>query len=259
MKMITGYIQPTEGSIRVMDVDVTENPIHAQSMIGYLPEHNPLYLDMYVHEYLNFSANTYGLRGKRKQTAVEQTIAQVGLEPEQNKRLKQLSKGYRQRVGLAQALTHDPDVLILDEPTTGLDPNQILEIREVIRKVAVTKTIIFSSHIMQEVQALCDHIVILNKGKMVANDTIANVQQGLQTDKIISITYSRKPDPAYFTGIEGVHSIREEIDNKLVFNCHSNADPRETIFARAAELNLPIISMNVEEGTMEDIFKSLTA
>ena len=178
MKILTGYLPATEGSAEVNGFDVKTSPLQVKSSIGYLPEHNPLYLDMYVREFLEFTGSLYGLKGKTLQIKVAETIEMVGLGLEKHKKIGQLSKGYRQRVGLAQALIHNPDVLILDEPTTGLDPNQLIEIRDLIKSVGKDKTVIFSTHIMQEVEAICDRVVIINRGKIVANCTLSELKKG---------------------------------------------------------------------------------
>ncbi|MFM7852831.1 MAG: ATP-binding cassette domain-containing protein [Flammeovirgaceae bacterium] len=175
MKIATSYLPPTSGSVWVGDINVEDKPIDVKKIIGYLPEHNPLYLDMFVHEYLRFVGSVYGLHHTQLKNRVAEVVEMCGLSREQNKRIEALSKGYRQRVGLAQALIHNPEVLILDEPTSGLDPNQILEIRKLIKEISRNKTVIFSTHIMQEVQALCDRVIIINKGKIVADDTLENL------------------------------------------------------------------------------------
>lgn len=172
MKILTGYLKPSSGQASVSEHDVVQSPMPARRAIGYLPEHNPLYLDMFVTEFLLFSGKLYGMSGKALQARVEDVINMCGLEAEKRKKIAQLSKGYRQRVGLAQSFLHDPSVLILDEPTTGLDPNQIQEIREVIRSAGQNKTVLFSTHIMQEVEALCDRVIIINKGKVVSDSTL---------------------------------------------------------------------------------------
>jgi ABC-2 type transport system ATP-binding protein len=177
MKMLTGYLKPTSGTAKVADFDVAEQPMPARRTIGYLPEHNPLYLDMYVREFLLFSGRLYGLGGSFLKARVDEVVLMCGLEPEKGKKIAQLSKGYRQRVGLAQSFLHDPSVLILDEPTTGLDPNQILEIRELIRTAGKDKTVLFSTHIMQEVEALCDRVIIINKGKVVNDSPLATLRE----------------------------------------------------------------------------------
>lgn len=176
MKILTGYIPSTEGSAEVNGFDVKSQPMQVKKSIGYLPEHNPLYLEMYVREFLEFIGSLYGLKGAELKNRIEEVIELVGLSLEKHKKIGQLSKGYRQRVGLAQAMIHNPEVLILDEPTTGLDPNQLVEIRNLIKEVGKNKTVIFSSHIMQEVEALCDRVVIINRGKIVADGNLAELK-----------------------------------------------------------------------------------
>ncbi|GAB3504913.1 gliding motility-associated ABC transporter ATP-binding protein [Emticicia fontis] len=178
MKILTGYIPSTEGTAEVNGFDVKTSPMQVKTHIGYLPEHNPLYLDMYVKEFLDFAGSLYGLKGRTLQIKIDETIERVGLGLEKHKKIGQLSKGYRQRVGLAQALIHNPDVLILDEPTTGLDPNQLVEIRDLIKNVGKDKTVIFSTHIMQEVEAICDRVVIINRGKIVADSNLSELKKG---------------------------------------------------------------------------------
>lgn len=177
MKILTGYLKPSEGTARVANFDVKDQPMQSRRSIGYLPEHNPLYLDMYVREFLLFSGKMYQLNGDFLKLRVSEMIAMCGLETEKHKKIGQLSKGYRQRVGLAQSFLHDPSVLILDEPTTGLDPNQILEIRELIRTAGKNKTVLFSTHIMQEVEALCDRVIIINKGKVVSDSSLETLRE----------------------------------------------------------------------------------
>jgi ABC-2 type transport system ATP-binding protein len=174
MKMITGYLKPDKGTAVVSGINVQENPLGAKRKIGYLPEANPLYYEMYVQEYLGFVADVHAVRNKKER--INNIVDTVGLTPEKRKRTGQLSKGYKQRVGLAAALLHDPEVLVLDEPTTGLDPNQILEIRELIRKLGMNKTVLFSTHILQEVEAICDRVIIINKGRIVANSTLFDLK-----------------------------------------------------------------------------------
>ncbi|MFT4031822.1 MAG: ATP-binding cassette domain-containing protein [Siphonobacter sp.] len=181
MKIATGYLEPTTGTIEISGFDVTTHSMQARQQLGYLPEHNPLYLDSYVKEFLQFVGELYGLKGTSLQKRIETVIEQVGLGLEQKKRIRQLSKGYRQRVGLAQALIHDPAVLILDEPTTGLDPNQLVEIRAVIKAIGREKTVLFSTHIMQEVEAICDRAVILKRGELVVDEAISVIKKNGQT------------------------------------------------------------------------------
>lgn len=177
MKIITGFIAPTNGVVMVASNNVQQEPLLTKQITGYLPEHNPLYLDMFVKEFLHFTGKLYGLGGDQLKIGINDIIEKCGLTNEQGKKIGQLSKGYRQRVGLAQALLHDPQVLILDEPTTGLDPNQILEIRELIKKVSTNKTILFSTHIMQEVEALCNRVIIINKGKLISDTTLDELRK----------------------------------------------------------------------------------
>ncbi len=186
MKILTGYLNPSSGTATVADFDVTQQPMPARRAIGYLPEHNPLYLDMYVREFLLFSGKLYGMGGTALKAKVEEMIALCGLEVEKKKKIGQLSKGYRQRVGLAQSFLHDPSVLILDEPTTGLDPNQIQEIRELIRTAGHNKTVLFSTHIMQEVEALCDRVIIINKGRVVSDSSLEELRK---TGKTLEETF----------------------------------------------------------------------
>jgi ABC-2 type transport system ATP-binding protein len=187
MKILTGYLQPTSGTARIGAYDVGTQPLPARRAVGYLPEHNPLYTDMYVREFLTFSGKLYGMGGGLLKARVEEMIALCGLEVEKGKKIGQLSKGYRQRVGLAQSFLHDPSVLILDEPTTGLDPNQIREIRALIRKAGHNKTVLFSTHIMQEVEALCDRVIIISKGKVVSDSSLDALRgEGVSLEEIFT-------------------------------------------------------------------------
>src|SRR3981081_672689 len=192
MKIITGYLLPDAGTVTVFGIDVKKQPLETKKKIGYLPEANPLYYDMYVREYLDFIAGVHEIKNKKER--IEDVITTVGLVPESKKKIGQLSKGYKQRVGLAAALIHDPEVLILDEPTTGLDPNQIVEIREVIKNLGRNKTVIFSSHILQEVEAICDRVIIINKGKLVADNKLSQLRQQ-QKNNIIQVAFRETIDP----------------------------------------------------------------
>ncbi|MEH0154296.1 gliding motility-associated ABC transporter ATP-binding subunit GldA [Limibacter armeniacum] len=255
MKIATCYIPPTSGTVEVGGYNVETDPLEVKKIVGYLPEHNPLYLDMYVHEYLEFIAGMHGLSGKQKQSRVAEMVSLVGLTREQRKKIGTLSKGYRQRIGLAQALIHDPKVLILDEPTTGLDPNQISEIRDVIKGISQQKTVMLSTHIMQEVQALCDRVIIINKGKIVTDDKTANLQQ--QSDQFsISVEFAGKTDHAFLKQIEGVNSVDEIGTNKyLVF---ASKDLRAEIFHAAVNANTIIIGLSQESISLESAFQKLT-
>lgn len=258
MKIATGYLPPSAGTVSIGTYDVQEHPLHVKRIIGYLPEHNPLYLDMYVHEYLRFVGGLNGLRGGTLKRKVVDIIELCGLTREQNKKLESLSKGYRQRAGLAQALLHDPEVLILDEPTSGLDPNQIIEVRKVIKEVSRNKTVLFSSHIMQEVQALCDRVVVINKGKIVANDKLGNLLQKKGGNTLV-VEFKEEVNVDELKAIEGV----AEVTAVTAFRCkvHSKADVdvRAELFKYASAQNRSLIELKAEEHSMESIFKELTS
>lgn len=251
MKIATGYILPTQGTVLVDDVDVLSHPLKVKKGTGYLPEHNPLYLEMYVKEYLSFVGSAYKL--KHIKTRVEEMVDLVGLTREQHKKIGTLSKGYRQRVGLAQALIHDPQVLILDEPTSGLDPNQLVEIRKVIKEVSVDKTVIFSTHIMQEVEALCDDVVIINKGKIVANDEVSNLK-AMQSDHLAyRVEFEEAIDITAFDG------LTISIIEGLVYRIWSDdGDARKEIMKIVGDHSLPLMSITREEQSLEGVFQELT-
>src|SRR6476660_8401802 len=205
MKIISGYLVPDSGEAFVSGVAVAADPMTTKRKIGYLPEQNPLYYEMYVREYLDFMADVHQVPNKKQR--IEEVITMVGLQSESRKRIVQLSKGYKQRVGLAAALIHDPEVLILDEPTTGLDPNQIVEIREVIRRLGKEKTVLFSSHILQEVEAICDRVIIINKGKLVADDRLSNLQRNSGSQQTVTVEFSERVEPALLSGMSHVDSM----------------------------------------------------
>lgn len=257
MKMATGYLPATSGSIQVNGLDVTTHSIQVRKMMGYLPEHNPLYLDMYVHEYLHFIGKVFEIPGSRLKSRVAEIIDLCGLTPEQNKKIETLSKGYRQRVGLAQALIHNPEVLILDEPTTGLDPNQILEIRKLIKQISSDKTVIFSTHIMQEVQAICDRVIVINKGEIVADDSVNNLlATQAQTDIVVEFNGEVNAEELLaLTGVEKVTVVKSGVYRLKAKN---GADLRAEVFKFATERKLSLNGLKQEENTLEDIFRSLT-
>lgn len=259
MKVATCFIPPSEGSVEVCGYDVVSSPIEVRQQIGYLPEHNPLYLDMYVQEYLKFTGGLYGMKGASLQKRIVDMIDLCGLGVEQYKKIGALSKGYRQRVGLAQALIHDPQVLILDEPTTGLDPNQILEIRKVIKSIAKDKTVIFSTHIMQEVQALCDQVIIINKGKIVADKSIAEIRNLNTTVKIIRIEFTEQVEINQFNAFDFVSDARHIQANVYELVVTTDADTRPLIFKACAEKGWTLIEMKVEEQSLESVFRELTS
>lgn len=257
MKIITGYTPPTDGLVKVCGFDVVNESIKSRQNIGYLPEHNPLYLDMYVHEYLHFVGSLHISNSKFLRTRVPEMIEMCGLTREQNKLIRSLSKGYRQRVGLAQTLLHDPEVLILDEPTTGLDPNQIIEIRELIRSVSQDKTVVFSTHIMQEVQALCSRVLIINNGNIVADDFPDNLQNHEKNSAVISVEFKEQVDIKLLRNIEGILSVKQN-EQIILIEAVKHVDVRPAIFKFATENNLTLVGMNQETSTMEDVFRKLT-
>jgi ABC-2 type transport system ATP-binding protein len=257
MKVATGYISPTEGTVYVGGFDVREKPQEVKRITGYLPEHNPLYLDLFVHEYLLFVGRLYGLRGKSLTQRVNEMVELCGLTREQGKKIEALSKGYRQRVGLAQALIHNPDVLILDEPTSGLDPNQILEIRKLIKDISLNKTVLFSSHIMQEVQALCNRVVVINRGVIVANDQLSNVMQ-MQKGVVIIVEFERAIVSDDLLKIRGVKEVQDAGNNTYRIGGDDGTDLRPEIFRFAADNNLSLVGLRQEENSLENIFRDLT-
>lgn len=256
MKMITCFVPQSEGKISVCGYDVETDPMEVRRRIGYLPEHNPLYLDMYVKEYLLFVAGLHKV--KNKMTAVTEMIERTGLTREQHKLVGSLSKGYRQRVGLAQAMLHDPDVLILDEPTSGLDPNQLIEIRKLIRELGQEKTVIFSSHIMQEVQALCDRVIIINQGNMVANDTITKLQKNVTKEKQVTVTFLEKVDEKQLKACAPIKTVKNLGDNNYLVTTLSTEDIRPAIFYFAVEHKNVLLEMHQKISTIEDVFQEVT-
>lgn len=259
MKIATSYLPPSSGTIKVGNYDVVNQPLEARKITGYLPEHNPLYLDMYVHEYLAFSSRIAGLGAAKSKSRVGEMIELCGLSLEQNKKIESLSKGYRQRVGLAQALVHDPQVLILDEPTSGLDPNQLVEIRKLIKDVSKNKTVIFSTHIMQEVQALCDRVVVINRGKIVANDTLPNLLKSQSGHIALVIEFEGHVTREELRSIAGVLDVEEVGNFKFRVTGSSGIDLRPEIFRFAADRHLSLLGLKQEEGSLEGIFRELTA
>lgn len=257
MKIMTGYLPPTDGSVLVCGQEVSAQRSVRQS-IGYLPEHNPLYLDMYVHEFLNFIGKVYGLRGEELKKKVGDIVERCGLTAEQNKKIELLSKGYRQRVGLAQALLHDPQVLILDEPTTGLDPNQIVEIRQLIKSISANKTVLFSTHIMQEVQALCDRAIVINKGEIVADDQIRNLMSRNEGVTTFIADFESPIDEASLHGIEGVSEVTPLTKTSYKIISSTRVDLRSAIFRYAADNNLSLLGLRQEENSLEAVFRDLT-
>lgn len=257
MKVTTGYIPPTEGSVKVGGFDVVDDPMKVKMITGYLPEHNPLYLDLFVHEYLHFIGKVYGWSGDRLKKRVGEMIEMCGLTREQNKKIEALSKGYRQRVGLAQALIHDPEVLILDEPTSGLDPNQLIEIRKLISDVSRNKTVLFSTHIMQEVQALCDRVIVINKGEIVADDRLDNLMKKNKSNSVV-VEFAGALPLTYLTALPGVKEVQEVGASSYRIIAEENVDIRPEVFRLAADKNLSLVGLKQDDSSLESIFRSLT-
>jgi ABC-2 type transport system ATP-binding protein len=256
MKIATSYVPPTSGQVTVAGFDVVSHPMEVKRVTGYLPEHNPLYLDMFVHEYLAFAGSLYGLRGGELKMRVGEMVELCGLTREQNKRIDALSKGYRQRVGLAQALIHNPQVLILDEPTSGLDPNQLIEIRKLIKSISVNKTVLFSTHIMQEVSALCDRVVVINRGEIVANDTLSNLMARRSGVQHVMVEFEGSVNAGDLAALKGVDAVQDLGSGK--FRLSASADIRQEVFRLAADRNLSLVGLKQEENSLESIFKELT-
>ena len=257
MKMITGYLPPTTGSASVCGFDVQDKPMEIRRRIGYLPEANPLYYEMYVREYLEFSAGIHQM-GRERKSRIEEMVEMTGLTKEAHKKIGMLSKGYKQRVGIAQAMLHNPEVLILDEPTSGLDPNQIIEIRDLIRSLGKEKTVLLSTHIMQEVQAMCSRVIIINNGKIVADDSIAHLREANTSNDILLVTFDRAIDKAALLAVASVVAAEEAGDNKYRLQT-SNAEtlPRD-LMQWALLQGVNIASMQAEVNTLEDVFIKLT-
>lgn len=256
MKIVTGYLSPDKGEILINGKPVTSENLEYKKDIGYLPEHNPLYPDLYIKEFLEISAGFYGLKNVKKRVA--EMIEITGLGVEQHKKIRALSKGYRQRVGLAQALIHDPSILILDEPTTGLDPNQLEEIRNMIRMISREKTVILSSHIMQEVEAVCNRVIIINRGKIVADGGIAEVKSGsLSQKQVVLAEFKEAVNEAQLMSIEGVSRVAKS-DNLWEIEAVSAKDIRPAVYTFAVENNLTLLTLLQKQQNLENVFHQLT-
>jgi ABC-2 type transport system ATP-binding protein len=254
MKIMTGYIPASSGEVYISGMKVDVDNLKTRQIIGYLPEHNPLYTDMYVREYLEFVGRIYKIKNLKSRVA--EMIQIVGLEVEQNKKIGALSKGYRQRVGLAQAIIHDPEVLILDEPTTGLDPNQLVEIRELIKRIGKEKTVMLSTHIMQEVEAICDRIVIISKGQIVANDKAGNLQKEY-AHQTVYVEFDKKISKSQLTKIPHVRKV-EQVKEGWLLETIDKVDLRIEIAQFAQKENWLVLTMKIEQKTLEEVFKELT-
>lgn len=257
MKIITCFIPPTDGEVSVCGHDIFEESLQVREKVGYLPEHNPLYLEMYVREYLEFIAGIHKIKGNIREKVADM-VELTGLTLEQKKKIGALSKGYRQRVGIAQALIHDPEVLILDEPTSGLDPNQIHEIRNLIRSIGASKTIMLSTHIMQEVEAICDRSIIIHKGKIVADDATKHLAGSVRNKNRITVEFSGKVGQEDLKKINGVSGIEMKTENTWILETEAGRDIREDLFSLAVSKGTAILSMNKEELRLEEVFQILT-
>ncbi len=253
MKILTTYIDASEGAASVNGFDVVSDKKNVQRSVGYLPEHNPLYTDLYVKEYLNFNANVYGTSKSRIDNVIELT----GLTPEAHKKIAQLSKGYRQRVGLANALLHNPDVLILDEPTTGLDPNQLVEIRNLIRTIGKEKTVFLSTHIMQEVEAMCDRVIIINKGEVVADKYLKDLRDG--QEQIVVVEFDYRVEDAFFNKLPKVTDVKNPIGFVYEITFSTKDDMRSHVFDFAHDNELKILQLNQKNASLESLFRELTS
>ncbi len=255
MKILTGFIPSTNGEVRICGLEVDVDALETRKKIGYLPENNPLYLDMYVREYLEFVGNIYKVPNLKQR--VNEMIHQVGLEVEQNKKIGMLSKGYRQRVGLAQAIIHDPEVLILDEPTTGLDPNQLVEIRELIKRIGKSKTVILSTHIMQEVSAICDRVIIIKQGKIVADDKAEDLQFE-ENKQVVYVEFEGDFSKNQLKKMSGITTVENVGENAWLIESDNSVDLRKFIAQFAQKNNLLVLTLRKEEKTLEEVFKELT-
>ena len=258
MKMITGYLQANGGTAQVCGIPVHINNNETKSKIGYLPEANPLYVDMYVREYLAFVGSIHNVETSKQK--IEEIINTVGLTLEANKKISQLSKGYKQRVGLAAALFHNPEVLILDEPTSGLDPNQIIEIREVIKRLGQNKTVLFSSHIMQEVEAICDRVIIINKGNIVADDTLSNLQKGNTSTQNITVGFTEDINMEWLQKLQDVTSVTTGSPFTYQLSTNNSDGVKKQLLKLAIDKNLTIQNLQSQaSSSLEDVFRSLTS
>ncbi|HLV38105.1 gliding motility-associated ABC transporter ATP-binding subunit GldA [Xanthomarina sp.] len=252
MKILTTYIEASNGQAKVNDFDVITNKQKVQQSVGYLPEHNPLYLEQYVREYLAFNANVYGVDEQR----IEEVITLTGLTPESHKKIGQLSKGYRQRVGLANALLHNPEVLILDEPTTGLDPNQLVEIRRLIKDIGKEKTVFLSTHIMQEVEAMCDRVIIINKGEIVADKKLKELRDG--QEQIVVVEFDYRIEDAFLMNLPNAQQVVNTHDFIYEITFSTTEDMRSHVFDFAHDNQLKILQLNQKNVSLESLFRELT-
>jgi len=252
MKILTGFLKPTAGAVFIDEINVLENPLDAQKIIGYLPEHNPLYEEMFVREYLQFQASIF----KVDKSQVDDCIVQVGLTSEAHKKIHQLSKGYQQRVGIAAAILHNPKVLILDEPTTGLDPNQLIEIRALIKKLGKDKTVLFSTHIMQEVEAICDRVIIIKKGQIIRDNTLVELQD--KQEQNINVIFDSSLTSAKINQLDNLISFKNLKDNTWHLRFTNNEDMRPKLFDFAQENKVKILELTTSNKNLETLFREFT-
>lgn len=257
MKIVCGYMAPTAGTAKVCGLDVREHSLETRAKIGYLPEHNPLYLDMYVREYLGFVGRIY-MPAKEVGRRREEVLEQTGLVPEAHKKIKALSKGYRQRLGLAQALIHDPEVLILDEPTSGLDPNQLEEVRALIRDIGRRKTVILSTHIMQEAEAVCDRVLLLDHGRLVADSPTKDLRFFLHGQVLVKVEFNAEVAQSELAALEGVEAVRALPGCRYELSSRAEVDLRPLLFRLAVEKGLEVLTLQQEERSLESVFHQLT-
>ena len=254
MKILTTYLSADEGTASVNGNDVAEQQKAVQKSVGYLPEHNPLYLDLYVREYLSFNADVY----KVKKSRIDEVIALTGLTPESHKKIGELSKGYRQRVGLATALLHDPEVLILDEPTTGLDPNQLVEIRGLIRSIGKNKTVFLSTHIMQEVEAICDRVIIINNGKIVTDKKLNNLVKDMKQDQVIEVEFDKQPEKTALEALPNLTALKNTKGNTWELTFMADEDMRPVLFDFAQANGLKTLQISLKSKNLETVFREVT-
>jgi ABC-2 type transport system ATP-binding protein len=256
MKILTGFIPQSSGSAFICDIDVKENPIEVKKRVGYLPESNPLYKEMYVKEYLHFAAKVHQISNPMQR--VREMIGLTGLDIEQNKKIAQLSKGYKQRVGIAQAMIHNPEVLILDEPTSGLDPNQLVEIRNLIKSIGNEKTVLLSTHIMQEVEAMCERVIIINQGEIVADDNTNALKSNIQKTIVVAVEFKEEVNKNLLNNLLGVAKVEQNGKIFKIYSKDNKIDLRQQVFQFSVDNGYTILSLQQEEKDLESIFKTLT-
>ena len=259
MKIITGTLPPDEGEVLIGDMSPGEHQKSIRKILGYLPENNPLYLEMYIREYLEYVAGLYQLRGEKRKEQIDRVIEMTGLTAEAHKKIGSLSKGYRQRVGLSQALIHDPEILILDEPTTGLDPNQLVEIRNLISSIGKQKTILLSTHILQEVEAICDRVIIIDQGRILADQSSDSLKErGTGTFRTIHVELDAPADPEIWKQLSSIQNVKSLPGNQFLLESSEKSDIRGDIFNFAVSQDLTILSLSMKEKSLEDLFRELT-